>query len=46
MILKLSENQPSQMYISKLFQIWYPVFLVQFLKGSYLGLTKSAQNAI
>ena len=46
MILKSSENQPSRRYKSNLTQTWHPMFPFQLLKGSYLELTKSVQNAI
>ena len=46
MILKSSENQPSQTYKSNLTQTWHPMFPFQFLKDSHLELIKSAQNAI
>ena len=46
MILKSSENQPSWTYKSSLTETWYPMFPFQFLKGSYVELIKSAQNAI
>ena len=46
MILKSSKNQLSLTYKSNLTQSFHPIFLFQLLKGSYLRLIKSAQNAI
>ena len=46
MILKSSEDQPSRTYKSNLAQTWHPMLLFQFLKGFYLELIKSSQNAI
>ena len=46
MILKSPENQLSQTHKSNLNQTWHPIFPFLFLKGSYLELTKYAENSI